>query len=78
MTMLSPKSILCQEGRKGAKTSFCLQIFGPVQCILKFKTTDEVIEMANDTEYGLASAVFTKDIDTAFTVANSLEAGTVW
>ncbi|XP_064619373.1 aldehyde dehydrogenase-like [Lineus longissimus] len=54
------------------------EIFGPVQCILKFKTMDEVIEMANDTSYGLAAAVFTKDLNTAITVANSLEAGTVW
>lgn len=34
--------------------------------------------MANDTHYGLAAGVFTKDIDTAVTVSNALEAGTVW
>lgn len=39
---------------------------------------DDVIEKANDTHYGLASAVFTKNIDTAITVSNALEAGTVW
>jgi len=55
-----------------------LQIFGPVQSILKFKDTDEVIDMANDTHYGLAAGVFTKDLDTALRVANSLEAGIVW
>lgn len=54
------------------------EIFGPVQCIFKFKDTEDVIEKANDTHYGLAAAVFTKDLDTAITVANSLEAGTVW
>ena len=55
-----------------------VQIFGPVQSILKFSDIDEVIDMANDTQYGLAAGVFTKDLDTALRVANSLEAGTVW
>ena len=55
-----------------------LQIFGPVQSIFKFKTVEEVIEKANDTHYGLAAAVFTKDLDQALTVANAVEAGTVW
>ena len=54
------------------------QIFGPVQSIFKFKDVEEVIELANDTSYGLAAAVFTKDIDIALLVANSLQAGTVW
>lgn len=54
------------------------EIFGPVQCILKFKDAEEAIEMANDTHYGLAAAVFTKDINTAITVSNAIEAGTVW
>ena len=55
-----------------------VQIFGPVQSILKFRDIDEVIDMANDTTYGLAAGVYTKDLDTAIRVANSLEAGTVW
>jgi len=54
------------------------EIFGPVQSIFKFKDVEEVIELANDTTYGLAAAVFTKDLDTAILVANSLQAGTVW
>ena len=54
-----------------------MQIFGPVQSILKFKDIDEVIEMANDTHYGLAAGLYTKNLDTAIRVANSLEAGTV-
>ena len=49
-----------------------------MQSIIKFKDIEEVIDMANDTQYGLAAAVFTKDLDTAIRVANSLEAGTVW
>eukprot|EP00914_Ancora_sagittata_P033370 GHVO01067269.1.p1 GENE.GHVO01067269.1~~GHVO01067269.1.p1 ORF type:complete len:493 (+),score=90.56 GHVO01067269.1:197-1675(+) len=54
------------------------EIFGPVQSIIKFKTIDEVIDMANNTSYGLAAGVFTKNIDTYLTIVNALEAGTVW
>lgn len=54
------------------------EIFGPVMQILKFKTIDEVIERANNTEYGLAAAVFTKNIDHALQISNNLRAGTVW
>ncbi|XP_074850171.1 aldehyde dehydrogenase 1A1 [Carettochelys insculpta] len=54
------------------------EIFGPVQQIMKFKTVDEVIERANNTHYGLAAAVFTKDLDKALTFASALQAGTVW
>ncbi len=54
------------------------EIFGPVMQILKFKTIEEVIERANNTEYGLAAAVFTKNIDNAMEISNSLRAGTVW
>lgn len=54
------------------------EIFGPVQTIIKFKSLEEVIERANNTTYGLAAAVFTKDIDKAMTIANSVAAGTVW
>ncbi|NWS57362.1 AL1A1 dehydrogenase, partial [Chunga burmeisteri] len=54
------------------------EIFGPVQQIMKFKTVDEVIKRANNTTYGLAAAVFTKDIDKALTFAAALQAGTVW
>ena len=56
----------------------CFQIFGPVQSILKFKTIDEVIKRANDTSYGLAAGVITKDINKALKVINSVRAGTVW
>lgn len=54
------------------------EIFGPVQCIIKFKTIDEVIERSNRTNYGLTAGVLTKNIDTAFTFANAVEAGSVW
>lgn len=54
------------------------EIFGPVQQIIKFKTLDEVIPRANNTPYGLAAGVFTKDLNKALTIANSTRAGTVW
>lgn len=59
-------------------SAWILQIFGPVMQILKFKTIEEVIERANDSKYGLAAAVFTKDLDKANFVSQSLRAGTVW
>jgi acyl-CoA reductase-like NAD-dependent aldehyde dehydrogenase len=55
-----------------------LQIFGPVQCVLKFKTLEEAIERANKTSYGLAAGIITKDINTALVFAQSVEAGSVW
>lgn len=54
------------------------EIFGPVQQLIKFKTMDEVIEKANKTEYGLAAAIFTKDINKIMTYSSRVKAGTVW
>jgi aldehyde dehydrogenase (NAD+) len=54
------------------------EIFGPVQTILKFDTLEEVIERANDTSYGLASGVLTKDVNTALVFAQAVQAGSVW
>jgi acyl-CoA reductase-like NAD-dependent aldehyde dehydrogenase len=54
------------------------EIFGPVVCIIKFKDEDEVIKMANDSEYGLGGAVWTKDINRAFRVARGVETGRMW
>lgn len=54
------------------------EIFGPVQSIIKFKTMDEVIERANNTNFGLAAGVITKDLDRAMTFAQAVEAGSVW
>lgn len=54
------------------------EIFGPVQSILKFKDIDEVIQRANSTRYGLASGVFTSNIDTANMLTRGLRTGTVW
>ncbi|XP_008322067.1 aldehyde dehydrogenase, mitochondrial [Cynoglossus semilaevis] len=54
------------------------EIFGPVMQILKFKTLEEVVERGNDTKYGLAAAVFTKDLDKANYLSSALRAGTFW
>ncbi|MGI6215111.1 MAG: aldehyde dehydrogenase family protein [Christensenellales bacterium] len=54
------------------------EIFGPVACVIKFKTEDEVIKMANDSVYGLGGAVWTKDIAKALHVARSIETGRMW
>lgn len=55
-----------------------LQIFGPVQSIIKFKTLEEVIRRANDSTYGLAAGIVTKDINKALIFAQSVHAGSVW
>jgi aldehyde dehydrogenase (NAD+) len=54
------------------------EIFGPVMSIIPFKTADEVVDRANRTTYGLAAAVWTRDIKKAHAIANSVRAGTVW
>ncbi len=55
-----------------------MQIFGPVQQILKFKDLNELIERAHKTMYGLAASLVTTDLDKAIYISNSLRAGTVW
>ena len=54
------------------------EIFGPVMSILPFKDADEAIARGNKTFYGLAAAVWTKDVAKAHAVAHKLRAGTVW
>jgi aldehyde dehydrogenase (NAD+) len=54
------------------------EIFGPVMSILPFDNIDEVVSRANNTMYGLAAAVWTRDIGKATAIANSVRAGTVW
>jgi aldehyde dehydrogenase (NAD+) len=54
------------------------EIFGPVMAIIPFDSIDEVIDRANRTLYGLAAAVWTRDISKATTIANGVRAGTVW
>ncbi|GGA96954.1 aldehyde dehydrogenase family protein [Macrococcus hajekii] len=63
----SNKSRLAQE-----------EIFGPVIVVQKFSDVNEVIELANDSEYGLAGGIFTKDINKALNIANRIDTGRVW
>lgn len=54
------------------------EIFGPVMSVMKFKTIEDVLKRANNTMYGLAAGVMTKNIDVANQVSRALKAGTVW
>ena len=54
------------------------EIFGPVACIIKFRDEEEVIQMANDSRYGLGGAVWTRDINRAIRVSRAIETGRMW
>lgn len=63
---------------KGSMKIFQEEVFGPFVVIASFKTEEEALELANNTTYGLGSAVFTKDIVKAHRIARRIEAGMVW
>ncbi|PHM44100.1 aldehyde dehydrogenase [Xenorhabdus szentirmaii] len=54
------------------------EIFGPVLCVIPFSHEEDVIAMANDSEYGLAGAVWTQDINRALRVSKAVKAGRMW
>jgi acyl-CoA reductase-like NAD-dependent aldehyde dehydrogenase len=54
------------------------EIFGPVMTVIPFKDPDEVVRLANDSDYGLAAAIWTRDVKKALTTARALRAGIVW
>ncbi|KAL5079680.1 hypothetical protein RYX36_008101 [Vicia faba] len=54
------------------------EIFGPVMALMKFKTIEEAIKSANNTRYGLAAGIVTKNLDIANTVSRSIRAGIIW
>ncbi|WP_336799231.1 aldehyde dehydrogenase family protein [Kaistia sp. MMO-174] len=59
-------------------TIFREEIFGPVLSIIRFKDQDEAVRLANDTAYGLASSLWTKNFDTAHQITPKLRSGSVW
>ena len=65
-------------GVKNDMTIARQEIFGPVASVIEFDGVDEAIAIANDTIYGLAAGVWTRDLDTAFRLVRSIEAGTIW
>lgn len=54
------------------------EIFGPVLCVIRYQTISDAINIANDTQYGLAASVWSRDLNEAQEVAQSIRAGTVW
>lgn len=54
------------------------EIFGPVACVMKFRTEEEVISLANDSNYGLGGAVWTRDINRAIRISRAIETGRMW
>ena len=65
-------------GVKNSMTIAQQEIFGPVASVIEFNGVDEAIRIANDTIYGLAAGVWTRDLDTAFRLVRGIEAGIVW
>ena len=64
---VAPANILAQE-----------EVFGPVLATMTFRTTDEAVELANNTRYGLAASVWSESLNLALDVAPQLKAGVVW
>lgn len=54
------------------------EVFGPVATVIPFDGVDDAVAIANDTIYGLAAGVWTRDIDTAFRLVRDIEAGVIW
>jgi succinate-semialdehyde dehydrogenase/glutarate-semialdehyde dehydrogenase len=53
------------------------EVFGPVLPVISFKTEEEAVKLANDTEYGLGGYIFTKDLERAESVARKIESGMI-
>ncbi|MGH2418676.1 MAG: NAD-dependent succinate-semialdehyde dehydrogenase [Candidatus Limnocylindria bacterium] len=66
------------DGVTDAMPAFREETFGPVAALLRARDADHAIELANDTEYGLGAAIWTRDLDAARGLAHRIEAGTVF
>ena len=65
-------------GLTPVSTVACEEVFGPVLAVIPFESEEQAIALANDSRYGLAGAVWTKDIHRGLRVAHALRTGTVW
>jgi aldehyde dehydrogenase (NAD+) len=54
------------------------ELFGPVLCVIRFTDEEEAIDIANDSPFGLAAGLWTRDLNRAHRMADELDAGTVW
>jgi betaine-aldehyde dehydrogenase len=54
------------------------EVFGPVVCAIPFQTDDQVVELVNDTSYGLANGIWTNDLSRALSVSRRIKSGTVY
>lgn len=63
---------------KPEMTVFREEVFGPVVCVMPFSGEDEVVDLVNDTAYGLANGVWTRDLTRALSVARKVKSGTVY
>ncbi|WP_152978789.1 aldehyde dehydrogenase family protein, partial [Pseudomonas mediterranea] len=54
------------------------ETFGPIVCLLPFDTDEELIELLNDTPFGLGASIWTNNLSKALRMVNQIEAGTVW
>ncbi|CAN5686713.1 hypothetical protein BH11PSE6_BH11PSE6_22230 [soil metagenome] len=72
---VAPTIFLAEDDRASI---VCDEVFGPVMTVLPFDDEAEVIARANDTEFGLAAAVFTRDLTRGHRVIARLDAGTCW
>ena len=75
-TLFFPPTILADVSNQ--MTIAQEEVFGPVVCIIPFRDEQQAVEIANDTIFGLAGGVWTRDLDRAYRVARAIRAGTIW